>query len=172
MVTGHDHGCRMTEEHPLPFMLSCSAPASLARPDMCHIRPASLLADINNQLCPEAGLLCMSICSEPVLQQNQIRMSQHCHGHQMDSNSYLSMRRCSLNCCAGLYELSQYAFLADRNGGEGLTWAKLHDPGCGMITVWGIFAAEWALFMFNAWYLDQVSEVSQCRDRLLPLTFR
>ena len=57
---------------------------------------------------------------------------------------------------AGLYELSQYAFLADRNGGEGLTWAKLHDPDCGMITVWAILAAEWFLFMTNAWYLDQV----------------
>ena len=57
---------------------------------------------------------------------------------------------------AGLYELSQYAFLADRNGGEGLIWAKLHDPDCGMITVWAIFAAEWVLFMSNAWYLDQV----------------
>lgn len=57
---------------------------------------------------------------------------------------------------AGLYELSQYAFLADRNGGEGLTWAKLHDPNCGMITVWAILVAEWFLFMTNAWYLDQV----------------
>lgn len=57
---------------------------------------------------------------------------------------------------AGLYELSQYAFLADRNGGDGLTWAKLHDPDCGMVVVWGIFAAEWALFLFNAWYLEQV----------------
>ena len=59
---------------------------------------------------------------------------------------------------AGLYELSQYAFLADRNGGEGLTWAKLHDPDCGMITVWAILAAEWLLFMSNAWYLDQVCQ--------------
>ena len=60
---------------------------------------------------------------------------------------------------AGLYELSQYAFLADRNGGEGLTWAKLHDPDCGMITVWAILAAEWFLFMTNAWYLDQVCKI-------------
>lgn len=64
---------------------------------------------------------------------------------------------------AGLYELSQYAFLADRNDGEGLTWAKLHDPGCGMITVWAILAAEWLLFMTNAWYLDQV-----CSTHHLP----
>lgn len=60
--------------------------------------------------------------------------------------------------CAGLYELSQYAFLAERTGANGLTWSKLHDPGCGMITVWAIFAAEWFLFMFNAWYLDQVCQ--------------
>ena len=67
--------------------------------------------------------------------------------------------------CAGLYELSQYAFLADRNGGSGLTWAMLHDPGCGMITVWGIFAAEWVLFLTNAWYLDQVNHLP---SHLLP----
>ena len=41
-------------------------------------------------------------------------------------------------------------------GSSGLTWAKLHDPDCGMITVWAVFAAEWFLFLFNAWYLDQV----------------
>lgn len=33
----------------------------------------------------------------------------------------------------GLYELAQYAFLADRNGGQGLTWAKLADPGNDMV---------------------------------------
>lgn len=63
---------------------------------------------------------------------------------------------CLIVVNAGLYELNQYAFLADQNGGEGLTWAKLHDPQCGMITVWAILAAECILFMSNAWYLDQV----------------
>ena len=66
-----------------------------------------------------------------------------------------------------MYELSQYAFLADRNGGSGLTWAKLHDPGCGMITVWAIFAAEWVLFMTNAWYLDQVRTGSRLEVKVL-----
>lgn len=68
---------------------------------------------------------------------------------------------------AGLYELSQYAFLADRNGGEGLTWGKLHDPDCGMITVWAILAAEWLLFLTNAWYLDQVRIYSKKRKATL-----
>ncbi len=74
-----------------------------------------------------------------------------------------------------MYELSQYAFLADRNGGTGLTWAKLHDPGCGMITVWAIFAAEWVLFMTNAWYLDQVCIGYQLKIEVLifypPVSF-
>lgn len=56
---------------------------------------------------------------------------------------------------AGLYELAQYAFLADRNGGSGLTWSKLHDDNNGMITIWIILIVEWAVFLVEAWYLDQ-----------------
>ncbi|KAK9803177.1 hypothetical protein WJX72_009746 [[Myrmecia] bisecta] len=56
----------------------------------------------------------------------------------------------------GLYELSQYAFLADRNGGSGLTWQKLHDPGNAMIAVWITLAVEWALFLAQAWYIEQI----------------
>lgn len=79
----------------------------------------------------------------------------------LEHKSISSLINSKFNPClmvvnVGLYELSQYAFLADRNGGEGLTWAKLHDPECGMITVWAILAAECILFMSNAWYLDQV----------------
>lgn len=57
---------------------------------------------------------------------------------------------------AGLYELSQYAFLADRNGGSGLTWAKLRAPGNGMLQVMAVFAAEWLLLLVAAVYIDQV----------------
>lgn len=38
-----------------------------------------------------------------------------------------------------------------------------------MITVWAIFAAEWVLFMTNAWYLDQVGTGSQLK--VVILTF-
>lgn len=55
-----------------------------------------------------------------------------------------------------LYELSQYAFLADRNGGQGLTWSDLSDEGNGMIRVWIIFVVEWAIFPIIAYYMDQV----------------
>ena len=35
----------------------------------------------------------------------------------------------SFNLYRGLYELSQYAFLADRTGSAGLTWARQLCPG-------------------------------------------
>ena len=54
-----------------------------------------------------------------------------------------------------MYELAQYAFLADRNGGSGLTWSKLHDDNNGMTTIWIILVVEWAVFLVEAWYLDQ-----------------
>lgn len=57
----------------------------------------------------------------------------------------------------GLYELAQYAFLADRNGGTGLTWSKLSDPGNGMIRIWIIFALQWAAFPFLGYYIEQVT---------------
>ncbi len=63
---------------------------------------------------------------------------------------------------AGLYELAQYAFLADRNGGSGLTWSKLHDDNNGMITIWIILAVEWAVFLVEAWYLDQARPSKLC----------
>ena len=39
-----------------------------------------------------------------------------------------------------------------------------------MITVWGIFAAEWVLFMTNAWYLDQVRTGYQLTVLVLTLS--
>ena len=61
----------------------------------------------------------------------------------------------SLFC--GLYELAQYAFLADRTGGKGLTWSKLLDPDCRMLQVWFYFMVEWALFPLLAFYIEQVT---------------
>ncbi len=57
----------------------------------------------------------------------------------------------------GLYELAQYAFLADRNGGQGLTWNKMLDPDCGMAQVWFYILVEWALFPLVAFWLEQVT---------------
>uniref|UniRef100_A0A1D1ZSY0 ABC transporter domain-containing protein n=1 Tax=Auxenochlorella protothecoides TaxID=3075 RepID=A0A1D1ZSY0_AUXPR len=56
----------------------------------------------------------------------------------------------------GLYELAQYAFLADRNGGPGMTWASLRDPDNGMLTVWIIMLVEWAVLPWVALYIEAV----------------
>jgi hypothetical protein len=56
----------------------------------------------------------------------------------------------------GLYELSQYAFLADRTGGTGLTWAKLGDPGCGMASVLVMCGIHGLALMWAAYYVEQV----------------
>jgi len=56
----------------------------------------------------------------------------------------------------GLFEISQYAFRAAYSGTEGMTWAKLSDPGNGLPAVMGFFAAEAVIFLLLAWYLEQV----------------
>jgi ABC-type multidrug transport system ATPase subunit len=56
----------------------------------------------------------------------------------------------------GLFEISQYAFRAAYSGTEGMTWAKLSDPGNGLPAVMGFFAAEAVIFLVLAWYLEQV----------------
>ena len=63
----------------------------------------------------------------------------------------------SFNLYRGLYELSQYAFLADRTGSAGLTWASLSaDPGCGMASVLVNCALEALFFIQLAYYSEQV----------------
>lgn len=57
----------------------------------------------------------------------------------------------------GLYELAQYAFLADRTGGSGLTWSKLTDQECGMLQVWAYLAVMWMVFPMVAYYIEAVS---------------
>lgn len=57
----------------------------------------------------------------------------------------------------GLYELAQYAFLADRTGGEGLTWGKLLNPDCGMIQVWFYLLVGVYLYPITAFYIEQVT---------------
>ena len=63
----------------------------------------------------------------------------------------------------GLYELAQYAFLADRTGGTGLKWSKLTDSNNDMLVVWIIWAIEAILMPFWAYYIDQVRRRA-CRN--------
>jgi hypothetical protein len=56
----------------------------------------------------------------------------------------------------GLYEMSHYAFLADRTGGSGLSWEQLHDPGNAMLHIWTVFAVEWVLLMGVSFWIEQV----------------
>ena len=56
----------------------------------------------------------------------------------------------------GLYEFASYAFRGSYTGGKGLSFNEFGDPNCHMGYVMGIFAAEWAVFLLLAWYLDQV----------------
>ncbi|KAL4428467.1 hypothetical protein ABPG75_002556 [Micractinium tetrahymenae] len=63
----------------------------------------------------------------------------------------------SFNLFRGLYELSQYAFLADRTGGSGLTWGKLLEPGNGMISVLLICGIESIGLMVCGYYIEQVN---------------
>lgn len=59
----------------------------------------------------------------------------------------------------GVWELAQYSFLASYNAGTGLTWGSLKDDHNGMIRVLITFTIEWCIFLFGAWYNDQVSHL-------------
>ncbi|KAL4858934.1 ABC transporter A family member 5 [Chlorella vulgaris] len=80
----------------------------------------------------------------------------------------------SFNLYRGLYELSQYAFLADRTGGSGLTWSKLGDGGNGMVSVLLLCVIEGVVFMWLAFYLEQVRGAGTGirRHRLFFLGFK
>jgi ABC-type multidrug transport system ATPase subunit len=57
----------------------------------------------------------------------------------------------------GLYEIAQYAFRANYQGGDVATWSTLGDPNNGLAGCMAIFAAEAVLFLAAAWYLEQVA---------------
>lgn len=57
----------------------------------------------------------------------------------------------------GLYELAQYAFLADRNGGEGLDWDKLTNLDCGMLQVWLYLFVGSCVLPIIGYYIEQVN---------------
>lgn len=52
--------------------------------------------------------------------------------------------------------MRQYAFLADRTGGSGLTWGKLTEPDNGMLQALLICGIEPVLLLAGAYYLEQV----------------
>lgn len=55
-----------------------------------------------------------------------------------------------------MYELGSYAWLGQKCSDIGMAPSMLHDSSNGMLGVWGMLAAEWAVMMVLAWYLEQV----------------
>ncbi|KAG2422265.1 hypothetical protein HYH02_015468, partial [Chlamydomonas schloesseri] len=71
----------------------------------------------------------------------------------------------------GLWEMSAYAFLAAANGGAGLTWSRLRDPGCGMLLVWALLAGLTVWCGLCAAYYHQVFGPDDYGVRRHPLFF-
>ncbi|KAG1668127.1 hypothetical protein FOA52_003914 [Chlamydomonas sp. UWO 241] len=55
-----------------------------------------------------------------------------------------------------LWEMAQYAFLADLNGSSGLEFSNLSDANNGTFLAWGIMAAEAVLILWWAYYYEVV----------------
>lgn len=68
----------------------------------------------------------------------------------------------------GLWELAQYAFLADINKGKGMTWSNLSDDGNGMVLVWIILLVESFWVLFVAWYFEQIYGIGGTSIRRHP----
>ncbi|GAX76897.1 hypothetical protein CEUSTIGMA_g4343.t1 [Chlamydomonas eustigma] len=72
-----------------------------------------------------------------------------------------------------LYEMSQYAFLSEGNGGPGLTFKSLHDPGNGMILAWIIMGVETVVIIgFSLYYQQVFSSHGSRRHPLFLLGFK
>ncbi|KXZ54601.1 hypothetical protein GPECTOR_4g666 [Gonium pectorale] len=71
----------------------------------------------------------------------------------------------------GLWEMSQYAFLADANGGQGLTWPRLRDPDNGMAVAWALLAGVTVWCVWCAWYWGQVFGPDDLGVRCHPFFF-
>eukprot|EP00210_Caulerpa_lentillifera_P003638 g3473.t1 len=56
----------------------------------------------------------------------------------------------------GLYELGEYGFRASYSNSDGITWAKFDEDNNHMGYIMIVFLIEWPLFLFLAWYLEQV----------------
>ncbi|OIT04890.1 PREDICTED: ABC transporter A family member 7-like [Nicotiana attenuata] len=57
----------------------------------------------------------------------------------------------------GLYEFSQYAFNANYMGTDGMRWKDLSDGKNGMKDVLIIMIVQWLVFLFLAYYIDQIA---------------
>lgn len=79
--------------------------------------------------------------------------------HSQDGPQWLA-RLLEVHPTFGLYrmlwELSQYAFLADFSNGEGLNFERTGDKDNGYWFVMAVWLVEWPLFLLLAWYLDQI----------------
>lgn len=60
----------------------------------------------------------------------------------------------------GFYEFSQYSFIGNYMGTNGMTWSDLSDGSNGMKEVLIIIAVEWLVVLFVAYYIDQISSGS------------
>ncbi|MCD7455439.1 Phospholipid-transporting ATPase abca7 [Datura stramonium] len=67
----------------------------------------------------------------------------------------------------GFYEFSQYAFKGDYMGTDGMRWKDLSDRKNGMKEVLIIMLVQWLVFLFLAYYVDQI--VSSGKDPLFFL---
>eukprot|EP00210_Caulerpa_lentillifera_P009343 g8907.t1 len=56
----------------------------------------------------------------------------------------------------GFYELGEYAFRASRSNAQGLTWDSFYQNNNHMGYVILVLLLEWPVFMYLAWYLEQV----------------
>lgn len=56
----------------------------------------------------------------------------------------------------GLYEFSQYAFVGNYMGTDGMRWKDINDEKNGMRWAMVIIAVEWVIVLAVAYYLDQV----------------
>eukprot|EP00210_Caulerpa_lentillifera_P003610 g3445.t1 len=56
----------------------------------------------------------------------------------------------------GFYELGEYALRASRSSAQGLTWKSLCQKNNHMGFVILVLLLEWPVFMYLAWYLEQV----------------
>ncbi|EFJ47435.1 hypothetical protein VOLCADRAFT_92146 [Volvox carteri f. nagariensis] len=61
----------------------------------------------------------------------------------------------------GLWEMSQYAFLAAANGSpKGLTWSRLYDEGNGMTVAWALLAAVTVWCALWTWYWGKLNTLN------------
>ncbi|MED6111649.1 hypothetical protein PIB30_054151 [Stylosanthes scabra] len=69
----------------------------------------------------------------------------------------------------GLYEFADYVTVGNSSGTFGMRWQDLNDSTNGMKQILIIMSIEWIVFVFVAYYLDQVSSSASGRSPLFFL---